>query len=222
MKRILITIALIAGSGLSAENIIDYYNATGAGQAVVKKKGAYYTEICEELQKIDVDLKNGYFTFSDDCPGGGVSIQEVALFRNKAKEPFIAINHISRADGAVRGNTFHFYRKDGHKWKKADIGLKIGWQLFYPKKVKLTGNQYIDPSFPVSLPVTGTDLTVYAHVAGAKSIVKEMSLNPTEVNTMTIDQPLKYDKVILGWDAEKSVFYLKEKCTISGCKAASP
>ncbi len=204
-----------------AKSILDYYSKLPISKdfPIIFRNGKYFTKTSvkpgPEETAVLVDKLNGYIQFSINGWGHGDDYQ-AALFLDKSMQPYIAINSTGKDGpiGLVSYSHLIIYKFEGNNF--TDVTAVI-----FPTITKcMFTNQSHDYSRlldtrsqvePVqyALPRNGTDIISQL---GSKEFI-EVLYNSEKYNDLLnkFFNDIKYKKIIIKWDQNKSRFIVGNK-----------
>ncbi|MBN1531112.1 MAG: hypothetical protein JXA20_00480 [Spirochaetes bacterium] len=209
-------------------SILDYYRAlpgelfagpsgTGYRYTIDFTKGKYVTksDAGYEIHPV-VDLRNGYISITDNGTGGGSILQEIALFIDRRRRHYLAVN-LSSHDGITMEARFDIYRVDSGGFVKVTDSVlpKVALARFlktpedYPTLRKyFSGRPFYSVIY--TLPRIGT--TVKATLAYDQ--VQMHLAQPDDRGELTAQcrrfiANIKTGSLNLAWDMDRGRFTIK-------------
>lgn len=119
MKQIITILSVMLSCHLSysQSKLIKYFNmlptAKKQGYVISKIGSTYFADAGTGECKVLVDDTNGFLEIVDSGTGGGTLVYQLAIFKKKKNEDFVAVSYYSYedklGDGMISSGDFNFY-----------------------------------------------------------------------------------------------------------------
>lgn len=217
-------LALIGDAPAAPRGVIEYYRMipedalTGSRYQLRQDAGKWKcaSTTGQELLPV-VDVPNGYLRIDDPGTGGGTLIQEVALFLDEKKKPFIGLN-VTQFDGVGEAGTLQFFMED--KGALVDCTAKImpamGLRHFFAESFhqKLKSVERLGSLCQIvfSLPRQGT--TIKAMLRSSRLEMNLANASPGSADKKLLEEmkkSIRYTQIELPWNRARGLFTIGAK-----------